>query len=803
MSQEDTEGVPGTNIATSRRLRRAAIRHQSLFLGMDYIEVKPSDDDYTLLLHFIPPASGVEPLAIPALTPAHILIQNAGEQKAATDLWVKAVEPIEDSVVAVTVSRIQHAEQKEGRCYTLSCPGVKRLDPFFSTVSFRLDRESEFDPKPVERAEPPLHNEPDIDYLTRDYTGFRQLILNRASEFSSSWNEQNPADFGVALAELLAAEADRLSYFQDAVATEAYLGTARRRVSIARHARLIDYRMHEGSNARVWIHLQVEREIHLKSGTPFLTYKEGLPVTVSPESIEENGMPESCEVFESMHSVRLFPAHNELLFYTWDHQIDTLETGAVSACLKGHFPHLKRGDVLIFEEVKGRQTGEREDADLWKRHAVRLKQVTLTEDPVGKPNGGPEAITKIEWFKADALPFPMHLALNAGQRSHLSLIRGNVLLADHGQTIQEGSRLPMVPQQGRYRPEIPHAALSYSIPYDHEQAKKQPADSDLEGDVRTALPTLRLEGPRREEWRPVSRLLQSDRFVRSFVVEVENDRRVFLRFGDGKQGKAPDPGMEFTAFYRIGNGLRGNIGREVIHHALISEEGIIAVSNLLSPRGGTAPEEIEQVRLHAPRRLRTQERCVIPADYVQKIEAHSDVQRATAVSRWTGSRHTIFIAVDRVGSMPCDDEFCQSLKAYLEPFCIVGTDIRIEPPRFVPLDIAMHVQIFPGHFAHTVEQLLLEVFSPVETEDGYRGIFHPDRLHLGQSIYKSQLMTEALRLPGVAAVQVTRFHAQGCEEKKPLEEGVIPIAALEVARLDNKPDRPEQGRITFTVGGGE
>ena len=54
---------------------------------------------------------------------------------------------------------------------------------------------------------------------------------------------------GVTLVELLAYVADELSYRQDAVATEAYLDTARSRVSLRRHARLVDYRMHDGCNA--------------------------------------------------------------------------------------------------------------------------------------------------------------------------------------------------------------------------------------------------------------------------------------------------------------------------------------------------------------------------------------------------------------------------------------------------------------------------------------------------------------------------------------------------------------------------
>ena len=59
------------------------------------------------------------------------------------------------------------------------------------------------------------------------------------------------------LAELIAYVGDRLSYQQDAVATEAYLETARSRVSLRRHALLVDYHVHDGCNARAWIQLNV------------------------------------------------------------------------------------------------------------------------------------------------------------------------------------------------------------------------------------------------------------------------------------------------------------------------------------------------------------------------------------------------------------------------------------------------------------------------------------------------------------------------------------------------------------------
>ena len=56
-----------------------------------------------------------------------------------------------------------------------------------------------------------------------------------------NWRRASAADYGIALVELLAYVGDQLSYQQDAIATEAYLGTARRRISLRRHALLVDY----------------------------------------------------------------------------------------------------------------------------------------------------------------------------------------------------------------------------------------------------------------------------------------------------------------------------------------------------------------------------------------------------------------------------------------------------------------------------------------------------------------------------------------------------------------------------------
>ena len=114
---------------------------------------------------------------------------------------------------------------------------------------------------------PEPRDEPEINYLAKDYASFRQLILDRLALVMPEWHERHVPDLGIALVEVLAYVGDHLSYYQDAVATEAYLDTARQRISVRRHARLVDYVLHEGCNARTWVCVEVTDGVdHSRSG---------------------------------------------------------------------------------------------------------------------------------------------------------------------------------------------------------------------------------------------------------------------------------------------------------------------------------------------------------------------------------------------------------------------------------------------------------------------------------------------------------------------------------------------------------
>ncbi len=164
---------------------------------------------------------------------------------------------------------------------------------------------------------------PPINYLAKDYGSFRTLILDRLNQLLPNWGAGSEADLGIVLAELIAYAGDHLSYQQDAVATEAYLETARSRVSLRRHALLVDYHVHDGCNARTWIQLQVGGTVGQgvfldRTLTRFYTYAPGMPASLAVGAgNEEAALSSGVQVFEPMQDALLYLEHNQMSFYTW------------------------------------------------------------------------------------------------------------------------------------------------------------------------------------------------------------------------------------------------------------------------------------------------------------------------------------------------------------------------------------------------------------------------------------------------------------------------------------------------------
>jgi hypothetical protein len=846
--------------------------------GIDYLEVLDHEAEAlgiarqtTLLIHCL------NPLTQPSWSPSNVLITGGESITGIFATWVApALSPPPDPQT-VAAERTHYASLPDAANVIVVrtsvagdfSPYLLQLvnnaahaaeDPFAVTevlsgfdlqlaevsFSFKVECGPFFDCAPQTPVCPPDQaTPPPINYLAKDYGSFRTLILDRLSQLLPDWAGTSEADLGVALAELAAYVGDRLSYQQDAVATEAYLETARRRVSLRRHALLVDYHVNDGSNARAWIHVKVAgntgQAVPLtKKKTQFYTFAPGMPSSLDGHGNKEAALMSGVQVFEPMADADLYPEHNHLHFYTWGDTDCCLPTGSTEATLRGYFPNLAAGDVLVFEEVKGPQTGKREDADISHRCAVQLTHVAVKD---GQGNllkdalFGNQPVTEIQWAEDDALTFPLCISSssldssgNTNSVSAISAAYGNIVLADNGLSFKK-VKLGTVPAPTRFYPPNPAADRCNPVAPTPIPVRFMPAVPDgplsqipspattasasayasMNPDLTTTVPKISLEGTLNgvvTTWSPLPDLLESRESDPVFVVEVESDGTATLRFGDDTNGSNPDAGTTFTADYRVGNGTAGNVGPDSLVYlvpdvsVLPPGTSIISCRNPLPAAGGTDPEDTDQIRRRAPQAFMQQERAVTMADYETVAESNTKVEQAVANLRWTGSWYTVFIAVEPVGGGNLGSGLKKALKKNVERYRLAGQDLELDSPDYVSLEIVLEVCVSPDYFASDVEEALQQVLGSQILPNGTKGLFYPDNFTFGQTVYLSPIYEAARSVPGVSWVLATTFQTQGVDTDQYLKAGELKLGALQVARLANDPSYPDWGQLTLNMQGG-
>lgn len=768
------------------------------------------------------------------------------ELSAASQSWLTALVAAQEAEVAARTVLLLVEEPGDFSTYRLRIVDpdgtlAGAFDPRSAEVSFsfKVECPTDFDCAPQPECPPVETPRPQIDYLARDFASFRTMMLSRLAVLQPTERIQSPATLRTTLVEALAYAADREAQHQDAVATEAYLGTARLRRSVRRHARLLGYRMSEGANARAFVHLALRQGQRVDAGAVseravFTSRMVDQPTAVPAHVVAERAR--EIEGFEALHaSPALSEAHNAIAIHTWGDEDCCLRAGATWADLVVERPtepedeavplsiELSVGEVLVFEQVRSPITGTEVDADPAVRWAVRI---TAVDDPVADPLDPVRPgllIQRVHWHPDDA---PLRDVPVSGEAATYLVARGNVLLVDHGLPVQEPLRLSTF---GGLTPPHVHGQLTRgpltfaSAPPDEFAT----ARAMLATDARQAQPHVSLDGED-TPWQARPDLLSSGSSAAEFVVEMDDARRPWLRFGDDVLGRRPsDASVEasqhgagpppFVASYRVGNGPAGNVGAESITHVVSDPQrvtgevlaSVIHVRNPLPAVGGTEPERVDEVRLYAPQAFRRQERAVTAADWADVAARHPLVSRAVARFRWTGSWNTVFVYVDLVGGVPLTEGLADELREFLDRYRMAGMDLVVRGPSYVPLDISLSVCLRPGYLPERVQRALVRRFGSGRLIDGTLGFFHPDRFSFGQPVYMSAIIAAASEEPGVRWIDATptapniapahRFKRLWAPDDGTLAAGRIPIGDLEIARCDSDPSVPEHGRIRFWV----
>jgi Baseplate J-like protein len=741
--------------------------------------------------------------------------------RATGEVQVTAIAHPSPNILHLTVTPIG-----DYSTYTLSL-NFQNIDPLFSELRFKFRPgcfSTECAPKQTFK---PAPQDPAIDYLAKDYDSFRHTMIAAMMQRVPGWRPTSEADLDQVLLELFSVAADELSDYQDRVMNEAYLPTARKRVSWARHARLMDYHIHQGNQASTWLALLLKPGQSLTLPKPNPTPGlDDIPLIVWAGNKDINAT--SAVLFMTRDRAEFDPLFNQMGLYTWGNAIPALAAGSTMADLQllekdsnnQLVPIVNQADAiklqnsirsgkvkyLLIQERLNPLTGQAVGRNPNKRQLLKLLPgelgATVKQDPLTE-----SWFVRVQWEEQDKLQFNYCFTVDCQnvKRENVSLFHGNLIEVYHGRPrnieFKEPGTLLRANQYYYQRTkrwgtlcQLPPETLAYkATPVGGEV----PPQSTLEVEV-----IVDGVSDRHEE---AIDLIHSDDSAEAgdrFIVETDELGQSIIRFGNGVNGRELPDEATVRCKYQVGLGLEGNIGADtLIYFDRVFEDAIASVWNPFDVTNGKAPEPVAEIIRRVPEAYRFRQlRAVTLQDYVKRAEELPEVSKAAARYAWTGSWRTVQIAIDPVGKTVLDEPLRQKLARHLDAVRLIGEDLEIRPPRFVPLEIHVILCIHPEYWREDIKFLLNEEFSDGFTSDGRMAFFHPDRWTFGQELPASQIIGRLQAIQGVE--HVISVTLKRWNEATPGTDKIANLRPNEIIQVRSDRDHMEKGFIDFDVQGG-
>jgi hypothetical protein len=704
------------------------------------------------------------------------------------------------------------------------------IDPLFSTLSFKF-RPGCFttDCAPAWAPTLPREPEPLLDYLAKDYESFRHTMIAAMMQRVPGWQSTSEADLDQVIIDLVAAASDEVSDYQDRVVNEPYLARCRRRVSLARHARLMDYHLHQGSQASTWLALTVNTAFTLDRAFQFDPNFDTLA------AFEVWTLAEDLPgVFFTSHEKASFdPRLNNLRFYTWNDAVPALAAGSTSADLvpdvtspaladaqavvdliRGTDPATPPVTHLVIQEHLNPATGLLPGRNPKKRQLLRLLPGPSGAEVVQDPVDG-ASLVRVRWAAADALRADYCSTTFCPQAKvhDVSLFHGNLARVHEGRirvtTFQEPDSVrPSDQPLHRYRYFQRTKRFDVLCPLPDSPLAYLP--TPLGGEVpphSTLHVEVQMQGAGSDPWMEVISLMHSDDSPEGgnhFAVEIDEHRKSVLRFGNGINGRFLATGAQVHCAYQVIGDAPGNAGFDsLIFFDRKRFTQIDVCWNPFDVTDGCYPEPVEKVVRAAPEAYRARQlRAVSPADYVKRAEEVDGVSHAYARYAWTGSWRTVRLTIDPVGTTTLSEDLRTRVSTYVDAVRLIGEDLEIRPPRYVPLELLLRLCINAAYWPQDLRYVLEQEFSDGYTPDGRRGFFHPDNWTFGQALHASELAGRIHRIVGIEhiiSIVVQRFN-----EPTPGSPHIpiVEVGPDEIIQVHNDPDHLERGFIEFELKGG-
>ncbi len=273
-----------------------------------------------------------------------------------------------------------------------------------------------------------------------------------------------------------------------------------------------------------------------------------------------------------------------------------------------------------------------------------------------------------------------------------------------------------------------------------------------------------------EPWTAVPDFSGSGPEDRHFCLDAATGELWFgpaVRSADGSlrhYGAVPPKGETLVVRqYRTGGGKRGNVARGAINVVKRSLPYVKSVENRAGATGGVDAEDIENAKLRGPLSLRSRDRAVTAEDFEHlALQASHQVARARCIPGEPGMVQLLVVpdVPDVAGKLAFEqlelsDVLTAAVTAYLDERRVLGTRLRVDPPRYRGATVVARLRARPGGDERTLHadalQALYDYLHPL------RGGPEGDGWPFGRSLHAGEIYAVFHKMTGIELVEEVRL----------------------------------------------
>jgi Baseplate J-like protein len=274
-----------------------------------------------------------------------------------------------------------------------------------------------------------------------------------------------------------------------------------------------------------------------------------------------------------------------------------------------------------------------------------------------------------------------------------------------------------------------------------------------------------------ETWTLRESLAFSREQQRDFILEIDDQDRATVVFGDGAFGFIPPSGRQIKVTYRVGGGAFGNVPANTIETIVGAPQLALVgakVTNPATASGGADRESIERAVMNAPRVFRSLKRAVTADDYKALALDFNGVSKVRAEpTNW--NTVTLYIAPEGGGQV--SDVLESNLLAYFEDKRPITTIIEIANVDYAEIYISATVGVESYYSQNEIKE---------RVEGAVAQLLALKNVDFKQTLYLSKFYEAMEAIAGVAYVNITEFRRQGAAPSSIENGGKIEMGSNEI-----------------------